>query len=60
MADLIESAIEVKKSLKELATISGSEDIEFPVDIEIGLEDLDLPEINSRTPLQVLRMSAEN
>ena len=35
MADLIESAIEVKKSLKELATISGSEDIEFPVDLSL-------------------------
>ena len=35
MVDLTLLAIDEKKSLKPLATISGSEDTEFPIDIEM-------------------------
>ena len=57
--DLMVSAIEVKKSLKELATISGSDETELPTVMEIGFEDFDLVEIRFLTPVQTFRMLDE-
>jgi hypothetical protein len=41
IVDLTLSAIDVKKSLKRLATVSGSEDTELPTEMDIGLDDLE-------------------
>jgi hypothetical protein len=58
--DLTSSATDEKKSLKELDTVSGSEDIEFPTEMDIGFEDLeDLREIRFRTPDQTLYILEE-
>ena len=47
----MESAIEVKKSLKESATSEGSEVTVSPIDIEIGVDDLlNFEEMMSLTP----------
>ena len=57
ISDLMESAIEVKKSLKELATVSGLEVTESPMLIEIGEADFpDSVKIKSRTPDQIFCM----
>lgn len=49
--DLIVSATDVKKSLKWLATSSGLDEMEFPIDSEMGLQDLeDLELMISRIP----------
>ena len=59
IADLIVSAIEVKKSLKELATVSGSDTTELPIDRDMGFVDLDFPEIRERTPAQIFCILVE-
>jgi len=51
----IESAIVVKKSLKALATVSGSDDKASPSIIEIGGFELSLAEIKSQISEQTLR-----
>ena len=51
----IESAIVVKKSLKVLATVSGSDDRALPLIVEIGDFELSLAEIKSQIPEQTLR-----
>ena len=49
---LIESAIEVKNSLKESATYIGLEVTDSPTDMEIGVEDLlDFEDMMSLTPV---------
>jgi len=55
MLDLIESAIEMKKSLKQLATLSGFALTVSLIVIDIGLAELPvLEEITSQTPDQIL------
>ena len=52
--------MEVKKSLKELATVSGLEVTELSIVIEIGEADFsDLVKIRSRTPDQIFCMLLE-
>ena len=46
--------MEVKKLLKQLATVSGLDVTESPIETEIGQLDFDFTEIKSRTPAQTL------
>ena len=60
MVDLTLSATDVKKSLKVLATISGSEDMVLSIDKEMGFcVFLDLSEIKSLIPVQIFRILVE-
>ena len=60
MVDLTLSATDVKKSLKVLATFSGSEDIVLPIDNEMGFcVFLDFNEIRSLIPVQIFRILVE-
>ena len=55
----MESAIDVKKSLKELATVSGLEVTESPTLIEIKEADFPDSKIRSQTPDQIFYMLLE-